>query len=67
MSTCQERVISRPQEGGGLDSMAPGGLFQLCDSDSEYEWRQVVRCKIQACHQKPFLLHLAFLASLRSY
>ena len=34
MSTCQERVISRPQEGGGLDSMAPGGLFQLCDSDS---------------------------------
>ena len=31
MSTCQERVISRPQE----DSMAPCGLFQLCDSDSE--------------------------------
>ena len=34
MSTCHERVISRPQEGGGLDSMAPGGLSQLCDSGS---------------------------------
>ena len=34
MSTCQERVISSPQEGGGLDSMAPCGLFQLYDSDS---------------------------------
>ena len=30
MSTCQERVISRPQEGGRLDLMAPSGLFQLC-------------------------------------
>ena len=37
MSTCQERVISRPQEGGRLDSMAPSGLFQLCDSDSDSE------------------------------
>ena len=35
MTTCQERVISRPQEGGRLDSMPPSGLFQLCDSDSE--------------------------------
>ena len=34
MTTCQERVISRPQVGGRLDSMAPCGLFQLCDSDS---------------------------------
>ena len=34
MTTCQERVISRPQVGGRLDSMAPGGLFQLCDSDT---------------------------------
>ena len=29
MSTYQERVISRSQEGG-----VNGGLFQLCDSDS---------------------------------
>ena len=35
MSTCQERVISRPQEGGELHSMAPYDLFQICDSDSE--------------------------------
>ena len=28
-------MISSPQEGGGLDLMAPGGLFQLCDSDSD--------------------------------
>ena len=35
MSTCQERVISKPQVGGRLDSMAPSGLFQLCDSDSD--------------------------------
>ena len=32
MTICQERVISRPQVGGRLDSMAPSGLFQLCDS-----------------------------------
>ena len=41
MTTCQERVISRPQVGGRLDSMAPSGLFQLCDSDSsdsDSEW-----------------------------
>ena len=37
MSTCQERVISRLHEGGGLDSIAPSGLFQLCDSDSDSE------------------------------
>ena len=35
MSTCQERVIFSPQEGVGLDSMAPCSLFQLCDSDSD--------------------------------
>ena len=35
MSTCQERVISSPQEDGGMDSMAPCGVFQICDSDSE--------------------------------
>ena len=34
MSTCQERVISRPQECGRLDSLASSGLFQLYDSDS---------------------------------
>ena len=33
MSTCQERVISRPQEGVGLDFMVLYGLFQLCNSD----------------------------------
>ena len=36
MSPCQERVISRPQVGVRLDSMAPSGLFQLCDSDSDF-------------------------------
>ena len=35
MTTCQVRVISRPQVGGGLDSMGSSGLFQLCDSDSK--------------------------------
>ena len=42
MSTCQERVISSPQEGGGLDLMATCGLFQLCDSD----WLRLCKEKV---------------------
>ena len=52
MSICHERVISRPQEGGELDSMAPSRLYQLCDSDSD---------SLQAKQTKlpqPFLIRL---------
>ena len=53
MTTCQERVISRPQVGGRLDPMAPSGLFQLCDSDSDPRimcWPHEITCVTQSKH-----------------